>query len=162
MLPYPLTPHPISLDRLSSLSLEELAGLHRRALEASRTSAGIQDVVEKMHEAPIIPEHSWPRPWRCLGRNAPPAVFRWISSNQMSSGVADLALPLTVLGDGRSRREEQQSASVVAYYMLVVSSVQDHQVFRFQRSSCGVFLEGSMRRRRWRNIERAVRALDQL
>ncbi|GAA5923401.1 hypothetical protein JCM3775_007528 [Rhodotorula graminis] len=158
MLPYPLTPDPISLDRLASLSLAELAYLHRRALEAARTPAHAQGVVKKMEEARVVPEHSWPQPLAFLGRSAPP-VFRWISSNQMSSGVADLALPLSAFGLDRPPLEAGQSAGLLAYYMLVVSPIRDHQVFRFQANKCGIFLEGSMRRSRWRSVEKTMREL---
>lgn len=159
MLPYPLTPEPIPLASLSSLSVAHVALLHRRALDGARVPECAKGVIAKMQDTPLIPEHSWP--WTGHGWGTSPAVFRWISSNQMESGVAELALPLSAWSANRPCDRESPVADMLGYYMLVVSAVKDHQVFRFQANASGVFLEGSMRRRRWLSVERAVRALEQ-
>lgn len=49
---------------------------------------------------------------------------------------------------------------LLAYYMRITAPIQDHQAYRFQTNEKGLFMEGSMRRRRWANIAKAVEQLE--
>ncbi|GAA5822970.1 hypothetical protein JCM3770_002483 [Rhodotorula araucariae] len=159
MIPYPLMPEPISAVTLSTLSIAQLALIHRQSLSDSRNIPYVNAVIHKMRDAPLIPEHSWP--WAGLLRGGPRPPFRWISSNQTTSGVADLQLPMCACAPRRACGEGSDAVlDTLAYYMVVISAIKDHQVFRFQANSVGVFLEGSMRRERWRNVAEAVRLLE--
>ncbi|GAA5883021.1 hypothetical protein JCM3774_004217 [Rhodotorula dairenensis] len=49
---------------------------------------------------------------------------------------------------------------LLAYYMRITTPIKDHQSYRFQQNEHGLFLEGSMRRKRWANMTKAVAELE--
>ncbi|KPV77860.1 uncharacterized protein RHOBADRAFT_51660 [Rhodotorula graminis WP1] len=125
-----------------------LAARRRRSGTSSRTGG------DEEHEAPS---------------------HHWIVSNQMVSGLADLTLPASLFdvaassGAPRSKASSASSSSstsrpvdlaLLGFYVRITATIKDHQAFRFQVNAEGVFLEGSMRRTRWRALGRAVERLE--
>ncbi|GAA5910765.1 hypothetical protein JCM8208_003557 [Rhodotorula glutinis] len=111
------------------------------------------------------------------GVEAAPPSHHWIVSNQMVSGLADLTLPASLFdvptSSASAPRSKASSASssssttsspadlpLLAFYVRITAPIKDHQAFRFQVNSEGVFLEGSMRRKRWRALGTAVERLE--
>lgn len=114
---------------------------------------------------------------------APPS-HHWILSNQMVSGVAELSLPAALL-DTRPHAPRDKAADdasscssssgaegddlhavptgelpLLAFYLRITAPIKDHQAIRFQVNDKGLFLEGSMRRKRWEALGRAVERLE--
>ncbi|BGP48756.1 hypothetical protein JCM10450v2_004632 [Rhodotorula kratochvilovae] len=178
--PYPFSPSPLALSALPSLSLAHLALTHRRSLAAARTRPFLRATLEKMDTlswsnggaVPLMPERGWPwrAPWSRKGGEKP---HHWIVSNQMVSGVADLAIPIPASAAGKSADSDDGTLHDVAldpvtkgdlpllgFYMRITAPIKDHQAFRFQVNNVGVFFEGSMRRKRWESVGRAVEQLE--
>ena len=140
-------------------------------------------------QVPIMPARAWPWSLGWVGALGargrrrdededeahPPPSHHWIVSNQMVSGLADLTLPASLfdLPSSRAHRSKASSASstsssssstadlpLLAFYVRITAPIKDHQAFRFQVNPQGVFLEGSMRRKRWHALGRAVERLE--
>ncbi|GAA5851097.1 hypothetical protein JCM9279_000320 [Rhodotorula babjevae] len=105
--------------------------------------------------------------------HGPPPSHHWIVSNQMVSGLADLTLPVSLFdvapSSASAPRSKASSVSsafppadlpLLAFYVRITAPIKDHQAFRFQHNAEGVFLEGSMRRSRWRALGKAVERLE--
>ncbi|GAA5893326.1 hypothetical protein JCM6882_008005 [Rhodosporidiobolus microsporus] len=157
---YDLFPSPLPLAKLATTSLASLALTFRRNLAVHRTLPALQALQRKLNARPdpskpaLLPLRDWPSffSWSApsSGEDHRP-VHRWLLTNQMSLGVADLFLP-----------DETGKDLPVLYYSLTARSplLLDHALAFQHVKGAGVTMISRIRRSRWKGVERAVEQLE--
>ncbi|GAA5837889.1 hypothetical protein JCM11251_004690 [Rhodosporidiobolus azoricus] len=155
---YDLFPSPISLCSLASSSLADLALTFRRNLAVHRTLPALQALQRKLNARPdpskpaLLPQRNWPTFFpssSSSSSNGP--VHRWLTTNQMSLGVADLALP-----------DEDGKDLPLLYYSITGRAplLLDHALAFQLVKGAGVTMIARVRSSRWESVKRAVEQLE--
>ncbi|GAA5973853.1 hypothetical protein JCM11641_003193 [Rhodosporidiobolus odoratus] len=158
---FPLSPsHPFSLSTLSQTPLSSFSLLIRRSLPQHRNLPVLQAMWRKMSTSPpLLPVRDWPKPVAFFlrlygfftghGWDRTPHTHRWLLSNQMSLGMSEFSLP----------DREGKDLPLLAYHLLGEGAFEMDAVLPFQQTPAGVTVSGTMRRKRWQSLEKALRGL---
>ncbi|GAA5857782.1 hypothetical protein JCM8547_005980 [Rhodosporidiobolus lusitaniae] len=152
---------PLPLTTLSSTSLAALALIFRRNLLQHKILPSLQARSRETRTSRIpVPIRDWPQlpsflsslsslfPWWKT-----PHTHRWVHSNQLGLGVADLSLP--------NPGEEGTDLPLLRYHFTSAFALPLDHLIMFQEVPGGVMVQVYARESRWKAMEKAVEKLRQ-
>ncbi|GAA5973794.1 hypothetical protein JCM11641_003161 [Rhodosporidiobolus odoratus] len=153
--PYTLFHRPLPLNTLNSMSVAELSLLIRRALPLYRKLPAVQAMwTGTSSSPPLLPVRSWPGLVSFLLHHVfgIEHIHRLLFSNQTSCNLAGLSLP-------NPAAKSKADLPLHAYFMTAEGPKELDGVVVWQQTHEGITVKGTMRKRRWEGMERALRQL---
>ncbi|GAA5857799.1 hypothetical protein JCM8547_005985 [Rhodosporidiobolus lusitaniae] len=155
-LNYQLLTTPLPLSTLASTPLSALSLSFRRNLAQYRSLLALQSFLfdKRPHVPAVVPVRDPPQLPFSLPFSRRSHTHRWVVTNQVSIGIADLSIPDPTSADGK------EDLPLLQYCLDADMPILPDHMVSIQRVPGGLTMSATMRMSRWRKLEKAIEGLE--